>query len=323
MGHFSAEHDRPQRPGRAWRGAHAGRPPQARRTPLGARAGRIRRRDPERAARSSGAPCARSDRPSTSSDAGRRRTPRTRSSCWRTTTRRRPASCSTRRRSAPFHERFPDGDPEHQDPAAAVVGRLRRADRWASLAAVTGRRGPGEGGARPEPRGSQRRGARRHVALETSPAPTTTSPPGRPCRAGGDAARAPASRACGSGSSRPAPRRRSRTGSAASWTATPRRARPDATSFLCISTRSGSPRLMHARGRGPGWMEDYDPELSRYASPAWPSATASASSAASAPGRRPTRSFPQRHGYPIANLSSVNDYHYLTQLPPALRRPRT
>ncbi len=84
----------------------------------------------------------------------------------------------------------------------------------------------------------------------------------------------------------------------------------DTTSFLCIDT-VGSPRLMMLEGEGPAWMEDYDPELRE-----------TLVRAAQENGLSLERGFrarastdaiiPQRHGYRMANLSSVNDYHNLS-----------
>ena len=84
----------------------------------------------------------------------------------------------------------------------------------------------------------------------------------------------------------------------------------DATSFLCIDT-VGSPRLIMLEGEGPGWMEEYDPELRE-----------TVARVAERDGLALERDFrarastdaiiPQRHGYRIANLSSVNEYNYLS-----------
>ena len=64
-------------------------------------------------------------------------------------------------------------------------------------------------------------------------------------------------------------------------------------------------------GEGPALMEDYDPELRE-----------TVVRVAEREGLKLERGFrarastdaiiPQRHGYKIANLSSVNDYHYLS-----------
>jgi hypothetical protein len=84
----------------------------------------------------------------------------------------------------------------------------------------------------------------------------------------------------------------------------------DATSFLCIDT-VGSPRLIMLEGEGPAWMEDYDPELRE-----------TVARVAERDGLALERDFrarastdaiiPQRHGYKIANLSSVNEFNYLS-----------
>lgn len=81
------------------------------------------------------------------------------------------------------------------------------------------------------------------------------------------------------------------------------------TSFLCLDT-VGSPRLMMLEGEGPLWMEDYDRNLRDLIA-----------RVAERDGLKLERDFrarastdaviPHRHGYPTANLSSVNDYHYL------------
>ena len=84
----------------------------------------------------------------------------------------------------------------------------------------------------------------------------------------------------------------------------------EATSFLCIDT-VGSPRLMMLEGEGPGWMEDYDPGLRETVA-----RVAERDGLAMERGFRARAStdaiIPQRHGYRIANLSSVNDYHNLS-----------
>ncbi len=84
----------------------------------------------------------------------------------------------------------------------------------------------------------------------------------------------------------------------------------DTTSFLCIDT-VGSPRLMMLEGEGPGWMEDYDPELRETVV-----RVAERDGLALERGFRARAStdaiIPQRHGYRMANISSVNDYHYLS-----------
>lgn len=84
----------------------------------------------------------------------------------------------------------------------------------------------------------------------------------------------------------------------------------ETTSFLCLDT-VGSPRLVMLEGEGPLWMEDYDPELRDLVA-----------AVAERGGIRLERDFrarastdaiiPQRHGFAVANLSSVNDYHYLS-----------
>lgn len=84
----------------------------------------------------------------------------------------------------------------------------------------------------------------------------------------------------------------------------------DATSFLCIDT-VGSPRLMMLEGEGPAWMEDYDPGLRDTVI-----RVAEENDLALERGFRARAStdaiIPRRHGFKIANLSSVNDYHYLS-----------
>ena len=84
----------------------------------------------------------------------------------------------------------------------------------------------------------------------------------------------------------------------------------EATSFLCIDT-VGSPRLMMLEGEGPAWMEDYDPELRETVV-----RVAEENGLALERGFRARAStdaiIPQRHGFKMANLSSVNDYHYLS-----------
>ncbi|MDQ2675625.1 MAG: M28 family peptidase [Actinomycetota bacterium] len=84
----------------------------------------------------------------------------------------------------------------------------------------------------------------------------------------------------------------------------------DATSFLCIDT-VGSPRLVMLEGEGPGWMEDYDPGLRDTVA-----RVAEENGLALERGFRARAStdaiIPQRHGYRIANLCSVNDYHNLS-----------
>jgi Zn-dependent M28 family amino/carboxypeptidase len=84
---------------------------------------------------------------------------------------------------------------------------------------------------------------------------------------------------------------------------------PQTTSFLCVDT-VGSPRLMMLEGEGPAWMEDYDPGLRDTVA-----RVAEENGLALERGFRARAStdaiIPQRHGYKIANLSSVNDYHNL------------
>ena len=64
-------------------------------------------------------------------------------------------------------------------------------------------------------------------------------------------------------------------------------------------------------GEGPAWMEDYDPELRETVV-----RVAERDGLALERGFRARAStdaiIPQRHGYKIANLCSVNDYHYLS-----------
>lgn len=85
---------------------------------------------------------------------------------------------------------------------------------------------------------------------------------------------------------------------------------PTATSFLCIDT-VGSPRLVMLEGEGPAWMEDYDPELrdlvARVAKDGGLSLERGFRARAST-----DAIIPQRRGYRMANLCSVNDYHNLS-----------
>ncbi len=84
----------------------------------------------------------------------------------------------------------------------------------------------------------------------------------------------------------------------------------ETTSFLCVDT-VGSPRLVMLEGEGPAWMEDYDPALRD-----------TVARVAERDGLKLERGFrarastdaiiPQRHGYRMANLCSVNDYHNLS-----------
>lgn len=84
---------------------------------------------------------------------------------------------------------------------------------------------------------------------------------------------------------------------------------PDATSFLCIDT-VGSPRLMMLEGEGPGLMEDYDADLRETVA-----RVSERDGLALERGFRARAStdaiIPQRRGFRVANLSSVNDYHNL------------
>ena len=84
----------------------------------------------------------------------------------------------------------------------------------------------------------------------------------------------------------------------------------EATSFLCVDT-VGSPRLVMLEGEGPAWMEDYDPELRDMVA-----RVAERDGLALERGFRARAStdaiIPQRRGYKIANLCSVNDYHNLS-----------
>jgi len=85
---------------------------------------------------------------------------------------------------------------------------------------------------------------------------------------------------------------------------------PETTSFLCVDT-VGSPRLVMLEGEGPGWMEDYDPGLRETVVQ-----VAERDGLALERGFRARAStdaiIPQRRGYKIANLCSVNDYHNLS-----------
>lgn len=84
----------------------------------------------------------------------------------------------------------------------------------------------------------------------------------------------------------------------------------ETTSFLCLDT-IGSPRLMMLEGEGPIWMEDYDAGLrdtvARVAERDGLSLERGFRARASTDAIIPTR-----HGYPTANLSSVNEYHNLS-----------
>ncbi|MDQ3728023.1 MAG: M28 family peptidase [Actinomycetota bacterium] len=85
---------------------------------------------------------------------------------------------------------------------------------------------------------------------------------------------------------------------------------PASTSFLCLDT-IGSPRLMMLEGEGPMWMEDYDATLRDKVAH-----VAERDGLALERGFRARAStdaiIPTRHGYPTANLSSVNEYHNLS-----------
>jgi Peptidase family M28 len=84
----------------------------------------------------------------------------------------------------------------------------------------------------------------------------------------------------------------------------------DSTYFVNLDT-VGSPRLVLLEGEGPVWMEDFDPEFrdrvvevaERHELQLERGFRARAST---------DSVIPHRHGYPIASVSSVNDYHYLT-----------
>ena len=82
------------------------------------------------------------------------------------------------------------------------------------------------------------------------------------------------------------------------------------TSFLCVDT-VGSPRLVMLEGEGPAWMEDYDPQLRERVA-----RVAEQRGLALERGFRARAStdaiIPQRRGYRITNLSSVNEYHNLS-----------
>jgi acetylornithine deacetylase/succinyl-diaminopimelate desuccinylase-like protein len=82
------------------------------------------------------------------------------------------------------------------------------------------------------------------------------------------------------------------------------------TSFLCLDT-VGSPRLVMLEGEGPMWMEDYDPGLRDTVA-----RVADENGLALERGFRARAStdaiIPQRHGYKMANLCSVNEYHNLS-----------
>jgi hypothetical protein len=84
----------------------------------------------------------------------------------------------------------------------------------------------------------------------------------------------------------------------------------DATSFLCVDT-VGSPRLVMLEGEGPAWMEDFDPGLRDTVA-----RVAEENGLAMERGFRARAStdaiIPHRHGYKIASLCSVNDYHNLS-----------
>lgn len=84
----------------------------------------------------------------------------------------------------------------------------------------------------------------------------------------------------------------------------------DSTSFLCVDT-VGSPRLVMLEGEGPAWMEDYDPGLRDTVA-----RVADENGLALERGFRARAStdaiIPHRHGYKLANLCSVNEYHNLS-----------
>ena len=84
----------------------------------------------------------------------------------------------------------------------------------------------------------------------------------------------------------------------------------ESTSFLCLDT-IGSPRLMMLEGEGPMWMEDYDAKLRDTVA-----RVAERDGLALERGFRARAStdaiIPTRHGFPTANLSSVNEYHNLS-----------
>jgi hypothetical protein len=85
---------------------------------------------------------------------------------------------------------------------------------------------------------------------------------------------------------------------------------PESTYFLNLDT-VGSPRLVLLEGEGPVWMEHFDERFrdrvfglaERHGLPLERGFRARASTDAV---------IPHRHGYPMASISSVNDYHYLT-----------
>lgn len=85
---------------------------------------------------------------------------------------------------------------------------------------------------------------------------------------------------------------------------------PATTSFLCLDT-VGSPRLMMLEGEGPIWMEDYDSGMRELVA-----RVAERESLGLERGFRARAStdaiIPHRHGYPTANLCSVNDWHNLS-----------
>ena len=84
----------------------------------------------------------------------------------------------------------------------------------------------------------------------------------------------------------------------------------DSTFFLNLDT-VGSPRLVLLEGEGPVWMEHFDEDFrdrvfglaQRHGLKLERGFRARASTDAV---------IPHRHGYPMASVSSVNDYHYLT-----------
>ena len=85
---------------------------------------------------------------------------------------------------------------------------------------------------------------------------------------------------------------------------------PESTYFMNLDT-VGSPRLVLLEGEGPVWMEHFDEGFRDRVF-----------GLAQRHGLRLERGFrarastdaviPHRDGYPIASISSVNDYHYLT-----------
>ena len=287
LGHLPAEHHRPQRAGRAG----AALTLAGRRGPAAARSRRSRWRTSSTRSRTAPRVLRRAILRKEQTDRQPRRPPGRR--------RRPPDACGAgppRRGADRLHVRpdrgrgvpraLPGGDPEHQDPAAAMVGRPRRAGRRASpprSPAGGDRRGPPSARGSPAPQCSATCGA-----AGWSRAPTTTSRRLAALSRWPRCSATARSRACVCGLSRPAPRRRSRTGSGRFMASHRYELPPEPTYFVNLDT-VGLAAADPARGRGAGLDGALRRGLSRSRLRPRRSATASSSSAASAPGRRPTR----------------------------------